>query len=133
MESLIFIILIAWFIYRRIKRRRLSRASAQMSSSIFGFGNGNTYAGNSSGSEGWYTDPTSRYMLRYWNGFSWTENVTTGDGSTRKDPIITQVGMTGIPSVQANRPGPTATYQPPAAGTQQDGPDLNELRRRFNQ
>jgi hypothetical protein len=126
----IFVILIVWFIYRRMKRRRSSRASAQMASSNFGFGNGNAYAGNSSGSEGWYTDPTSRYLLRYWDGFSWTENVTTGDGSARRDPIITQVG---IPGVQANRPGPSAPYQPPAAGTQQDGPDLNELRRRFNQ
>jgi hypothetical protein len=126
----IFVILIVWFIYRRMKRRRSSRASAQMASSNFGFGNGNAYAGNSSGSEGWYKDPTSRYLLRYWDGFSWTENVTTGDGSARRDPIITQVG---IPGVQANRPGPSAPYQPPAAGTQQDGPDLNELRRRFNQ
>jgi hypothetical protein len=126
----IFVILIVWFIYRRMKRRRSSRASALMASSNFGFGNGNAYAGNSSGSEGWYTDPTSRYLLRYWDGFSWTENVTTGDGSARRDPIITQVG---IPGVQANRPGPSAPYQPPAAGTQQDGPDLNELRRRFNQ
>ena len=126
----IFVILIVWFIYRRMKRRRSSRASVQMAPSNFGFGNGNAYAGNSSGSEGWYTDPTSRYLLRYWDGFSWTENVTTGDGSARRDPIITQVG---IPGVQANRPGPSAPYQPPAAGTQQDGPDLNELRRRFNQ
>ena len=126
----IFVILILWFIYRWRKRRRLARASAQMASSNFGFGNGNAYAGNSSGSQGWYTDPTSRYLLRYWDGFSWTENVTTGDGSARRDPIITQVG---IPGVQANRPGPSAPYQPPAAGTQQDGPDLNELRRRFNQ
>jgi hypothetical protein len=129
----IFVILIVWFIYRRMKRRRSSRASVQMASSNFGFASGNAYGGNSNGSEGWYTDPTSRYPLRYWDGFSWTENVTTGDGSIRKDVIITQVGMTGIPSAPANRPGPSAPYQPPAAGTQQDGPDLNELRRRFNQ
>ena len=129
----IFLILVVWFIYRRIKRRRSSRASVQMAQSSFGFGNGNTYVGNSSGSEGWYADPTSRYRLRYWDGFSWTENVTTGDGSARKDPIITNVGMNGISNVPTNRPGPAVVYQPPAAGTQQDGPDLNELRRRFNQ
>ena len=129
----IFVILIVWFIYRRMKRRRSSRASAQMASSNFGFGNGNAYAGNSSGSEGWYTDPTSRYQLRYWDGFSWTENVTTGDGATRKDPIVTRVEMNGITNVPTNRPAPFVAYEPPPAGTQQDGPDLNELRRRFNQ
>jgi hypothetical protein len=129
----IFVILILWLIYRRRKRRRLARASAQMASSNFGFGNGNAYTGNSSGSQGWYTDPTSRYPLRYWDGFSWTENVTTGDGSARRDPIVTSVGMNGIPNVPMNRPGPAVVYQPPAAGSRQDGPDLNELRRRFNQ
>lgn len=129
----IFVILIVWFIYRRMKRRRSSRASAQMASSNFGFGNGNAYAGNSSGSQGWYTDPTSRYPLRYWDGYSWTENVTTGDGSIRKDVIITQVGMNGVSNRSTNRPSPSNPYQPPEAGTQQDGPDLNELRRRFNQ
>jgi hypothetical protein len=129
----IFVILILWFIYRRRKRRRSARASAQMASSNFGFTNGNAYAGNSSGSQGWYTDPTSRYPLRYWDGYSWTENVTRGDGSIRIDPIITRVGMNGIPNVPTNRPSTPVVYQAPEPGTQQDGPDLNELRRRFNQ
>jgi hypothetical protein len=129
----VFVILVVWFIYRRMKRRRSSRASVQVTSSNLGFVNGNSYAGGSNGSEGWYTDPTSRYPLRYWDGASWTENVTRGDGSIRIDPIITSVGMNGISNVPTNRPGPAVVYQPPAAGTQQDGPDLNELRRRFNQ
>ena len=35
---------------------------------------------------GWYPDPTGRHEQRYWNGVTWTDQVTTaGDVST--DPL----------------------------------------------
>jgi hypothetical protein len=34
----------------------------------------------------WFTDPTSRHQLRYWDGTGWTEHVSD-DGSPSVDPI----------------------------------------------
>jgi len=34
----------------------------------------------------WYTDPTGRNDLRYWDGTTWTEHVATGGGSSA-DPV----------------------------------------------
>ena len=34
---------------------------------------------------GWYTDPTSKYSYRFWNGSQWTNQVSTG-GKTGADP-----------------------------------------------
>ena len=130
--EVVFVILAIWFIYRWRKRRRSSSASTQMTASNLTHRIENVSVGNSNGSEGWYRDPTSRYQLRYWDGAAWSEHVTTGDGSTRRDQIITRIGMNGAPNISNARPIPSEPYEPPAAGTQQDGPDLNDLRRRFN-
>ena len=34
---------------------------------------------------GWYTDPTTKYSYRYWNGAQWTNQVSSG-GNTGTDP-----------------------------------------------
>ena len=50
---------------------------------------------------GWYTDPTTAYSYRYWNGQQWTNQVSSG-GSTATDP---------------NQMGPDVASAPPAPGT----------------
>ncbi len=34
----------------------------------------------------WYKDPSSRYELRYWNGTSWTEHVSTAGKQSTDEP-----------------------------------------------
>ena len=34
----------------------------------------------------WYKDPSSRYELRYWNGSSWTEHVSTAGKQSTDEP-----------------------------------------------
>ena len=36
--------------------------------------------------EGWHPDPTGRHQLRWWDGSTWTDWVTT-DGRTAQDPV----------------------------------------------
>src|SRR5437867_2148920 len=36
----------------------------------------------------WYTDPTGRHQLRYWDGSQWTPHVSD-DGVTAADPLGT--------------------------------------------
>ena len=40
---------------------------------------------SSSTAEGWYSDPTARHELRYWNGTAWTEHVSDA-GVAAVDP-----------------------------------------------
>ncbi|HWE55995.1 MAG TPA: DUF2510 domain-containing protein [Acidimicrobiales bacterium] len=35
---------------------------------------------------GWYPDPARRHDVRYWNGWSWTESVSSG-GHVSSDPL----------------------------------------------
>ena len=56
--------------------------------------------------EGWYTDPTSEYMYRYWNGTQWTNQVSSS-GTTLNDP---------------NAMDPSAAATPPAPGSEAASP-----------
>ncbi len=47
---------------------------------------------------GWFPDPFRRFELRYFNGFSWTADVSTA-GQRMVDPLGTQHTPTGAPSV----------------------------------
>lgn len=38
---------------------------------------------------GWRADPTGRHKLRYWNGTSWTDDVSDGGGVASSDPLTT--------------------------------------------
>lgn len=51
----------------------------------------------------WATDPTGRFPLRYWDGQSWTQYVSKGDGGTLVDtaPIVAQSQQT-IPRVTSS-------------------------------
>jgi hypothetical protein len=64
--------------------------------------------------DGWYFDPTGRYALRYYYNQEWTEWVSSANRKISKDPFVTTI--------------PT-----PEPGRQVKGPDLNELRRQFNE
>jgi hypothetical protein len=58
---------------------------------------------------GWYTDPTGRYMYRYWNGTQWTDQVSSS-GETLTDPNAMD------PAVVATPPAPgSAAPTPPQA------------------
>ncbi len=56
--------------------------------------------------KGWYTDPTSEYMYRYWNGTQWTNQVSSS-GTTLNDP---------------NAMDPSAASTPPAPGSEATSP-----------
>ena len=34
---------------------------------------------------GWYTDPTTKYSYRFWNGSQWTNQVSTGGNTGTVD------------------------------------------------
>lgn len=59
---------------------------------------------------GWYTDPTSAYDYRYWDGTQWSNQVSSG-GSTATDP-------------NPMDPGTAAT--PPAPGTAAPAPSQQQ-------
>ena len=56
--------------------------------------------------KGWYTDPTSEYQYRYWNGTQWTNQVSSS-GTTLNDP---------------NAMDPSAAATPPAPGSEAASP-----------
>jgi len=56
--------------------------------------------------KGWYTDPTSQYHYRYWNGTQWTNQVSSS-GTTLNDP---------------NAMDPSAAATPPAPGSEAASP-----------
>ena len=56
--------------------------------------------------KGWYTDPTSEYMYRYWNGTQWTNQVSSS-GTILNDP---------------NAMDPSAASTPPAPGSEAASP-----------
>lgn len=49
----------------------------------------------------WYTDPTGRYQHRYWDGYQWTDQVSSG----------------GPSAIDPNPLDPTAAATPPAPGS----------------
>ena len=56
--------------------------------------------------KGWYTDPTSEYMYRYWNGIQWTNQVSSS-GTTLNAPNVMD---------------PPAAATPPAPGSEAASP-----------
>ncbi|MCZ6736655.1 MAG: DUF2510 domain-containing protein [Actinobacteria bacterium] len=62
-------------------------------------------------SKGWYTDPTSEYMYRYWNGTQWTNQVSSS-GTTLNDP---------------NTMDPSAASTPPAPGSEAASPPQGDV------
>lgn len=97
MELLAFCLVVIWLV-RRSKRRKRQRITTS------NFQNQNSNAGvvsvpllapnlNQALGDGWFPDPTGRYVMRYWNGQNWTEWVSSNDGRSKSDPIITKISQ----------------------------------------
>jgi hypothetical protein len=139
MEFFVFLLLLIWFI--RWNKRRRGRTSAigndpsamtQLQSSVTHLWSANAQSPVSrpTADEGWFRDPTSRYALRYWNGKQWTAWVSSPNRQVQNDPIVANIPLPGATTSTSNIAPPR--YSAPEPGSQLDGPDLNELRRRFN-
>jgi hypothetical protein len=141
MEFFVFLLLLFWFI-RWNKRRRQRRSAniyvpsatqnfpSQVSITPLWENNAQSPVPNPTADDGWFRDPTGRYALRYWSGRQWTEWVSSPDRQVRSDPIVANIRMPGATTSPSNVAPPR--YRAPEPGSQLDGPDLNELRRRFN-
>ena len=68
---------------------------------------------------GWYNDPTSHFVYRYWDGTQWTNQVSSG-GNTSTDPEAMDPSAAKTPPVPGSAaPTPTeTTAQPPVQVTQ---------------
>lgn len=62
---------------------------------------------------GWYTDPTGRYMYRYWDGRQWMSQVSSG-GPAATDPTPMEHGAVTVPPA----PGTDAPTPPQAQPAQ---------------
>jgi hypothetical protein len=136
MELFVFL-LVLWGVSRWLKRRRARRdvAHYQPSGPVYPTYSapGQSYQTHQlipSSGEGWFPDPTSRYVGRYWNGQNWTEWVMAANQHVSSDPIVVSINLPN--ARRTNTPAPQPQYEAPSPSSQVDGPDLNELRRRFN-
>jgi len=60
----------------------------------------------------WYPDPTGAHQLRYWDGSTWTENVSDG-GVVGKAPVATPVAVTEQAAPATDEPGATESSKKP--------------------
>ena len=78
---------------------------------------------------GWYTDPTGTYVYRYWSGTQWTNQVSTGGGSTLIDPNALDSNVLTTPpapnSAAPSAPQPAA--QPSVQVTQKSGSGIGVI------
>lgn len=57
---------------------------------------------------GWYSDPTGRFLYRYWDGASWTEQVSNGGAHSGTDPNLLPADvLTTPPAPGTEAPGPS--------------------------
>lgn len=71
--------------------------------------------------QGWYSDPTGRHTYRYWDGSSWSNQVSDG-GTAGADPVELDASTAitpPAPGTQAPGAEPTAaTDSQPSAGVE---------------
>ena len=73
-------------------------------------------------SKGWYTDPTSEYQYRYWNGTQWTNQVSSS-GTTLNDPTAMDSSAASTPPAPGSEAAspPQDTVAPTVQVTQKSG------------
>jgi len=62
---------------------------------------------------GWYTDPSSRFTYRYWNGAQWTDQVSS-EGKTATDAVdasFANVSPAPGSAAPGQSPAPASTVQ----------------------
>jgi hypothetical protein len=72
---------------------------------------------------GWYADPNGRHEYRYWDGATWSDQVSDGgvvstDPPTVQDPTVatpTAEGPSAPPVVPVGMGGAETPYVPPSA------------------
>lgn len=70
---------------------------------------------------GWYSDPTGRYMYRYWNGTQWTSQTNSG-GANASDPIEESASQVPpVPGSQVADPSAPPQQQPTTVVSQSSG------------
>jgi hypothetical protein len=77
---------------------------------------------------GWYTDPTSSYVYRYWNGTQWTNQVSSG-GTTLIDPNVMDSNALATPPApgSAAPTAPQPATQPTVQVTQRSGSGIGTI------
>jgi hypothetical protein len=61
----------------------------------------------------WYADPSGRYQYRYWDGYQWTNQVSSGGASAiDSNPLDATVANT--PPAPGSQAAPIAPKQEPA-------------------
>jgi len=72
--------------------------------------------------KGWYTDPTSQYHYRYWNGAQWTNQVSSS-GTTLNDPKAMDPSAAATPPAPGSEAAspPQADVAPTVQVTQKSG------------
>ena len=72
--------------------------------------------------KGWYTDPTSEYMYRYWNGTQWTNQVSSS-GTTLNDSNAMDSSVASTPPAPGSEAAspPQADVAPTVQVTQKSG------------
>jgi hypothetical protein len=64
---------------------------------------------------GWYSDPTGRYLYRYWDGAAWTSQVSNGGAHSGVDPNLLPADVVTTPPAPGTAaPSPTTPAPRPA-------------------
>lgn len=69
---------------------------------------------------GWYSDPTGRYLYRYWDGEQWTQQVGDG-GQSGADPTELDPEMATTPPAPGTRAAEPSSATPTIQVSQRGG------------
>lgn len=78
---------------------------------------------------GWYSDPTGRYLYRYWDGQMWGEQVSNGGAHSGTDPELLTADIRNTPPAPGTQaPDPATSAPPPSVQvTQRSGSSVGTI------